>query len=88
VSILPLATNIFPAAAAEDSQTHTAAIGISHITATRSDEDLDGLFDEFQQKHGQMNSDTMFINFKRYVALVDNHPTNSVVPATQQFFQL
>lgn len=76
VTILPLATTIFPAAA-EGSHPGEAASGISHITSTRSDPDLERLFDEFQGKHGQMNSDAMFTNFKRYVALVDNHPTNS-----------
>jgi len=48
VTILPLATTIFPAAA-EDSQTITAASGISHITSTRPDEDLERLFKALMQ---------------------------------------
>jgi len=87
VTILPLATTIFPAAT-EATNTRGAASGISHITSTRPDQDLARLFDEFQEKHGTMNSETMFKNFKRYVALVDNHPTNSPLTSGAELSRL
>jgi len=62
------------------SQAAFAAVALASPSTNhpqRPDGDLTRLFDEFQEKHGQVaNSAVPFENFKRYVALVDNHPTN------------
>jgi len=47
----------------------------NHVTSGRSHSEIHRLFSEYTAKHGTVSPDR-FENFKRYVAMVDNHPTN------------
>lgn len=86
VTVLPLSTSVF--SPSSKSLGAPPVVGLGHIPSRRTDDDLSRMFKEFQHLHGPANAANAFENFRHYVALVDNHPTNSRLTSGAQLSQL
>lgn len=77
VSVWPLSGSMFPNQFGLN-VSRLPASGAPHVPSTRSETDLFRLFAEFEMHHGEVtgNKSEKFVNFRRYVALVDSHPSN------------
>jgi len=62
-------------------------MGVQHVVSSRSHEDIQRLFAEYTSTHGSVPANR-FENFRRYVAMVDNHPTNSPLKSGSQLSSL
>jgi len=58
-----------------------------HVVSARSHDDVQRLFAEYTSTHGN-TSPERFENFRRYVAMVDNHPSNSPLTSGSQLSSL
>jgi len=87
VSALPLSGNSIFAASTQESAQLTVVVGTKHVMTGRAQSDVRRLFEEYQQVHGEVSVER-FENFKRYIAMVDNHPTNGFLSHGSQLSPL
>merc|ERR1719329_754676 len=78
---------MFPKASQPSLVSAHPAGGVQFVASSRSQQDLQRLLAEYETKYGTVSGNRVE-NFRRHVALVDSHPTNSPLRSGSQLSPL